>query len=134
MTLLLQVANWDWMDAVSPPIIFASVNALNANISHIKEELSLHRRRRTSVHQIDRFAEAMDEFLIEAEPIVDNLKQMTRDIDDKLKDLITYYGEDPATIKSEEFFDIIQTFSASFAVCVIIIVMGLEKQAGTDGK
>ena len=115
------MANRDCVDAVSPPIIFASVNALNASISQIKEELNLHRRRRTSVHQIDRFAEAMDEFLIEAEPIVDNLKQMTRDIDEKLKDLITYYGEDPATIKSEEFFDIIQSFSASFAVCMSVV-------------
>lgn len=126
------------MKTVSPPILFASVNSLHANICQIKEELQLHCRRRTSMLQIDRFAEAMEvnifkpyhacffirakhqgreqEFLLEAEPVVDNLKAMTKEIEEKLKELIIYYGEDPATIKSEEFFDIIHSFSTSFAV------------------
>ncbi|KAI8339253.1 hypothetical protein BC941DRAFT_350067, partial [Chlamydoabsidia padenii] len=54
------------------------------------------------------------EFLIEAEPIVENVKSMARNIEDQLKDLIIYYGEDPALVKSEDFFSIIYTFSSSF--------------------
>lgn len=105
---------------VSPPTIFASVNALNANLLQIKDELNLHRRRRTSISQIDRFADSMEEFLIEADPIGNNLKSMTKNIDEKLKELVLYYGEDPAIVKSEEFFDIIYTFSSTFAVSSII--------------
>jgi hypothetical protein len=41
---------------------------------------------------------------------------MTKDIEEKLRELILYYGEDPTAIKSEEFFDIISTFSNSFEV------------------
>lgn len=73
-------------------------------------------RRKTSELQIDRFAEAMEEFLLEAEPIVNDLKAMTKGIEEKLRELILYYGEDPTTTKSEEFFDIISTFSRSFDV------------------
>jgi predicted nucleotidyltransferase len=58
----------------------------------------------------------MEEFVVEAEPIVNDLKAMTKDIEEKLKELILYYGEDPISIKSEEFFDIISTFSNSFEV------------------
>jgi hypothetical protein len=58
----------------------------------------------------------MEEFVSEAEPIVNDLKVMTKDIEEKLRELILYYGEDPNMIKSEEFFDIISTFSNSFEV------------------
>lgn len=112
---------------VSPPTLFASVNSLNGNLSQIKEELNVNRRRKTSELQIDRFAEAMEEFVLEAEPVVNDLKAMTRDIEEKLKDLIVYYGEDPNTIKSEEFFDIISTFSNSFEKAQIEIHEARER-------
>lgn len=76
-------------------------------------------KRKTSEHHIDRFTEAMEEFLLEAEPVVGDLKAMTADIEEKLKELILYYGEDPTMIKSEEFFDIISKFSDSFEVIYI---------------
>jgi hypothetical protein len=46
---------------------------------------------------------------------------MTKEIEDKLKEIIVYYGEDPTVIKSEEFFDIISSFSNSFEVRYITI-------------
>lgn len=36
------------------------MNSLSANITQVKDELNMHRRRRTSMLQIDRFAEAME--------------------------------------------------------------------------
>ncbi|KAF1806202.1 hypothetical protein FB192DRAFT_1003493 [Mucor lusitanicus] len=112
---------------LSAPTLFATVNSLNGNLNQIKEELSLSTRRKTSELQIDRFAEAMQEFVLEAEPVVNDLKAMTRDIEEKLKDLIVYYGEDPNTIKSEEFFDIISTFSNSFEKAQIEIHEARER-------
>ncbi|CAO0800277.1 unnamed protein product [Mucor circinelloides] len=64
---------------------------------------------------------------MKAEPVVNDLKAMTRDIEEKLKDLIVYYGEDPNTIKSEEFFDIISTFSNSFEKAQIEIHEARER-------
>ncbi|KAI9276962.1 hypothetical protein BDA99DRAFT_429766 [Phascolomyces articulosus] len=69
----------------------------------------------------------MEEFLIEAEPIGNNLKSMTKDIDEKLKELISYYGEDPLAVKSEDFFDIIYTFSSSFAKAQVEIHEARER-------
>lgn len=74
----------------------------------------MQQRRRTSMLQIDRFAESMEEFTIEAEPVINNLRNMAKELDENLRDLVVYYGEDPATIKPEEFFAIIQSFSSSF--------------------
>lgn len=97
------------------------MNSLNGSLLQIKEELNTNRRRKTSELQIDRFAESMEEFILEAEPVVNDLKAMTKDIEEKLRELILYYGEDPNTIKSEEFFDIISTFSNSFEVHIIFL-------------
>lgn len=104
---------------VSAPVLFANVNSLNNSILQIKEEIAIMNKRKTSEHHIDRFTEAMEEFLLEAEPVVGDLKAMTADIEEKLKELILYYGEDPTMIKSEEFFDIISKFSDSFEVIYI---------------
>lgn len=97
------------------------MNSLNGSLLQIKEELNTNRRRKTSELQIDRFAESMEEFILEAEPVVNDLKAMTKNIEEKLRELILYYGEDPNTIKSEEFFDIISTFSNSFEVHIIFL-------------
>ncbi|KAI9344426.1 hypothetical protein BD770DRAFT_328965 [Pilaira anomala] len=69
----------------------------------------------------------MEEFISEAEPIVEDLKSMTSDIEEKLRELILYYGEDPNIIKSEEFFEIISTFSNSFEKAQIEIHEARER-------
>lgn len=101
---------------VSAPALFANVNSLNSSILQIKEEIAHMNKRKTSEHHIDRFTEAMEEFLLEAVPVVEDLKAMTKNIEEKLRELILYYGEDPNMVKSEEFFDIISKFSNSFEV------------------
>jgi hypothetical protein len=55
--------------------------------------------------------------LDDAEPIVENVKSKASAIDDQLKGLIRYYGEDPALVKPEAFFANISLFSLSFEVC-----------------
>jgi hypothetical protein len=55
--------------------------------------------------------------LDEAGPIVENVKAKASAIDNQLKELIRYYGEDPALMKPEAFFANISLFSLSFEVC-----------------
>ncbi|KAI7903206.1 uncharacterized protein BX663DRAFT_434022 [Cokeromyces recurvatus] len=69
----------------------------------------------------------MEEFLLEAEPIINDLKEMVKDIEEKLRDLISYYGEDPNTIKAEEFFAIISMFTNSFEKAQIEIHEARER-------
>ncbi|KAI8373311.1 hypothetical protein BD560DRAFT_328312 [Blakeslea trispora] len=56
----------------------------------------------------------MEEFLLEAEPLISDLKAMAKDIDEKLKVIVSYYGEDPTRMKAEEFFGIVSKFMYSF--------------------
>lgn len=49
--------------------------------------------------------------------MVEDVKTRASAIDDQLKGLIRYYGEDPALVKPEAFFANISLFSLSFEVC-----------------
>ncbi|KAI8337550.1 hypothetical protein BC941DRAFT_352823, partial [Chlamydoabsidia padenii] len=67
------------------------------------------------------------DFVTKADPIVNNVKTMASEIDDQLKTLIRYYGEDPALIKPEDFFSTISTFSLSFQKAKIEVYHATEK-------
>ncbi|CAO3589747.1 unnamed protein product [Absidia cylindrospora] len=99
---------------ISPPALFASVKTLDGNLGRVRNELTLLCQQKPMLLKVDRFTESMKEFLLEAEPIIQNVKTMARDIQDRLKDLIMYYGEDPTLVKPQDFFSIICQFSLSF--------------------
>lgn len=44
------------------------------------------------------------------------LKSMMGDLDRDLKELVRYYGEDPASMKPEDLFGIVVSFSSSLLV------------------
>lgn len=41
---------------------------------------------------------------------------MIKELDDDLKDLYIYYGEDPSLTKSEDFFGMLNNFATTFTV------------------
>jgi hypothetical protein len=45
---------------------------------------------------------------------------MIKELDDDLKDLYVYYGEDPALTKSEDFFGMLHNFATIFTVSDIL--------------
>jgi hypothetical protein len=60
-------------------------------------------------------------FLLDAKPILSQATSMIKELDDDLKDLYTYYGEDPTFTKSEDFFGMLHTFATAFAVRVSLV-------------
>jgi hypothetical protein len=59
---------------------------------------------------------SLQNFLLDAKPIVSQATSMIKELDDDLKDLYAYYGEDPSLTKSEDFFGMLHNFATIFTV------------------
>lgn len=95
---------------VPPYLVFTSVKEWCHGLLTIKEELA------RNTNKEDPFNRVMQQFIRESEPVVNGIRKIANDTEERLKQLILYYGEDPNMITPEEFFDIIATFSSSFEV------------------
>ena len=49
------------------------------------------------------------------------MKQLVSAIESELRDLFTYFGEDPAATKPEDFFGLVVSFASSVHVCLALI-------------
>jgi hypothetical protein len=96
--------------------LHASIHTLNAGLAHMEQEIQICATQKKSATEIDRFHDAMESFLLDAKPILSKASLMMKELDDGLRSLYIYYGEDPSIIKSEEFFGMLQSFSNAFTV------------------
>ena len=55
-------------------------------------------------------------FVEDAEPKVASIRDRATELDEELKQLLVYYGEDPSVTKPEDFFGLIVSFASSLAV------------------
>lgn len=55
-------------------------------------------------------------FVAQATGAVEALKATFKQLEDDLKTMLTYYGEDPASTKPEDLFDLLATFQISLQV------------------
>ncbi|GAB5587938.1 hypothetical protein Unana1_02838 [Umbelopsis nana] len=98
---------------LSAASLHATINTLNAGLSHMEQEIRLNSQKKSPT-QLDRFAVAMESFLVDAKPILSQATVMIKELDDDLQNLYIYYGEDPTLTKSEEFFGMLHTFATTF--------------------
>ena len=111
-----------------------SINALAAGLSQVKEEISQLKQ----IHSLsanDKFVHVMQvgrpflnmktvdmvlqAFVDEVAPSVEALKNMSVAVEEELRSLLLYFGEQPDspdTCKPEDFFALIQSFSSSLQV------------------
>ncbi|CAG8602439.1 5422_t:CDS:2, partial [Paraglomus occultum] len=54
-------------------------------------------------------------FVDDAEPKVASIRDRATKLDEELKQLLVYYGEDPSVTKPEDFFGLIVSFASSLA-------------------
>ena len=55
-------------------------------------------------------------FVEDVEPKVASIRDRAMKLDEELKQLLVYYGEDPSATKPEDFFGLIVSFASSLAV------------------
>lgn len=100
---------------VSASNLASSISALNQAIEFVKEELLIVRKC-SSAHPLDRFVMVMEVFVAESAPAMAALNSMSQQLDRDLCELLRYFGEDPSSMKAEEFFGIISSFSVALQV------------------
>ncbi|CAG8692903.1 10799_t:CDS:2, partial [Funneliformis mosseae] len=97
---------------VSVVTVMSSVTSLVTGVSQIKEEMRVLKRIRL-IPVNDRFLEVMDDFVIQVESTIKRIQETATNLDNELKQMLIYYGEDPKSIKPEDFFGLIVSFSSS---------------------
>lgn len=115
-----------------------SVNSLVNGLSNITEEIRILKRIRISPPS-DKFISTMEvsrfptnllmlstdfvrqSFVRHAAPAIEALKTMGSKLDDDLKALVRYYGEDSTSTKPEDVFGIIVQFSSALLVSLPLL-------------
>ncbi|CAG8539122.1 376_t:CDS:2, partial [Acaulospora colombiana] len=100
---------------VSVAAVVGSVASLVSGMESIKEEIKVLKNLKSS-QENDNFCEVMEDFIKKFEPTIESLKEFTAKLEEELKQLLIYYGEDPTTTKPEDFFGMILSFGKSLAV------------------
>lgn len=98
---------------VSFSVLLTSANALVQGLQQVKNEVRAVSRLPV-LDPNDKFLYQMSEFVKKAEPSINELKSLCDSLDEDLKKLLVYYGEEPND-NPEDFFSIISSFASAIA-------------------
>ncbi|KZT71430.1 FH2-domain-containing protein [Daedalea quercina L-15889] len=113
---------------VSVQTLSTSVQSLVEGMKHVMEEIRM--LQGTPRASGDRFIAVMQPFVKTVSPSVDALKNMAVALDNELRALLAFYGEDPNgqdAPKPEEFFGLILSFSSSLQKAALDVHDAEEK-------
>lgn len=96
---------------ISVPTLMNTVNSFVAGMNQIREEIRVLRRIRISPPS-DQFEGVMEKFVEDSEEGIQQIMATGQQLEQDLKDLLIFYGEDPANTKPEDFFGMIVSFSS----------------------
>ncbi|KAF9438927.1 hypothetical protein BGZ76_002926 [Entomortierella beljakovae] len=95
---------------ISVQTLLNSVNSLVAGMNQIREEIRVLRKMRVSPPN-DQFIDVMEKFAIVNDDGIKMIVEVGQGLDQDLKKLLLFYGEDPSTTKPEDFFGMLVSFS-----------------------
>ncbi|GEM06116.1 hypothetical protein Rt10032_c01g0133 [Rhodotorula toruloides] len=104
-------------NAYSPALPLSSATAMQtvqtlvAGANQVEQELDILRESRVLDGE-DRFVQVMEQFVRHVKPAMKALQEHAATIDEELKTLLRYFGEDLAQTKPEELFDLVAQFAA----------------------
>ncbi|CAG8625746.1 6835_t:CDS:10 [Cetraspora pellucida] len=122
ITFMDELKHLEGASKVSYVAVMGSVVSLSSGADQIKEEIRVLKKLRLTPNN-DRFCEIMEEFFKQIEPTIKGIKEFTQILEEKLKQLLIYYGEDPTITKPEEFFGMIVEFGKSLAASISNITL-----------
>ncbi|RUP26447.1 hypothetical protein BC936DRAFT_138780 [Jimgerdemannia flammicorona] len=100
---------------VSVGTVMASVESLVEGIRLIRDEIIMLKSPSEGVSEIlsDRFASVMKIFIVETQPTIDRIHRTATTVEQGLKYVVAYYGEDPLSVKIEDLCDTIRSFASA---------------------
>ncbi|KAF9304280.1 hypothetical protein BGZ74_001919 [Mortierella antarctica] len=96
---------------ISVPTLMNTVNSFVAGMNQIREEIRVLRRIRISPPN-DQFEAIMEKFVEDSEEGIQQIMATGQQLEQDLKQLLIFYGEDPVNTKPEDFFGMIVSFSS----------------------
>ncbi|BGP21424.1 hypothetical protein JCM10295v2_000299 [Rhodotorula toruloides] len=96
---------------ISSATAMQTVQTLVAGANQVEQELDILRESRVLDGE-DRFVQVMEQFVRHVKPAMKALQEHAATIDEELKTLLRYFGEDLAQTKPEELFDLVAQFAA----------------------
>lgn len=94
-------------------------NELRSGLQKLIQELDSHYGEDYEAPEGDNYAKVMHEFREKALEKFEELEVRYTSMDIAYKDAVSFYGENPAEMKPDEFFGIFKTFTSSWEVCFI---------------
>jgi hypothetical protein len=111
---------------VSLPELQSDFNLIKTKLKEIKSELHTHFYNGYQSCPDDRFYEVMTPFIESAEKEFAKAEAAMATMSTLYKDVVKFYGEDASIMKPDEFFGIFKTFTASFEVRLIRLVIYMQ--------
>ncbi|KAG6832180.1 hypothetical protein H0H92_004911 [Tricholoma furcatifolium] len=114
---------------VSAQTLIQSVNALIIGLDQVRKEIKELRQDITTAD--DQFVPVMQTFVQQVSSSVDALKNMSSSVEDELRGILAYFGEDPSAQdapKPEDFFGMIVSFSTSLQKSALEVHDAQEKR------
>ncbi|KAF9105603.1 hypothetical protein BGX27_009549 [Mortierella sp. AM989] len=110
LKFLEEVPHLEAAARISVPTLMNSVNSLVAGMNQIREEIRVLRKIRISPLN-DHFTDVMEKFADSNEEGIQKIVEVGQGLEQDLKKLLIFYGEDPSSTKPEEFFGMLVSFS-----------------------
>ncbi|KAF9184379.1 hypothetical protein BGZ50_003756 [Haplosporangium sp. Z 11] len=110
LRFLEEVPHLEAAARISVQTLMNSVNSLVAGMNQIREEIRVLRKIRISPPN-DHFIEVMEKFADANEEGIQKIVEVGQGLEQDLRKLLVFYGEDPANTKPEEFFGTLVSFS-----------------------
>jgi len=122
-TFIYELPSLEAATHISMQITVQTVTTLVTGLTQVKNEIQRHRKLQdTSLN--DRFVQVMESFIAHVSPNVDALMNMGNMIQEELRSLLIYYGENPDSSdapKPDDLFGLVATFSSSLQKCAFEI-------------
>ncbi|KAF9359313.1 hypothetical protein BGX26_012598 [Mortierella sp. AD094] len=110
LKFLEEVPHLEAAARISVQTLMNSVNSLVAGMNQVREEIRILRKMRISPPN-DRFAEIMEKFADVNEEGIQKIVEIGQGLEQDLRKLLIFYGEDPNNTKPEDFFGMLVSFS-----------------------
>ncbi|KAF9997306.1 hypothetical protein BGZ79_009002 [Entomortierella chlamydospora] len=110
LKFLEEVPHLEAAARISVQTLMNSVNSLVAGMGLVREEIRVLRKIRISPPN-DRFIEIMEKFADVNEEGIQMIVEIGQGLEQDLKKLLIFYGEDPNNTKPEDFFGMLVSFS-----------------------